>query len=401
MTDEPKPEQPKDQERKKVAVACQGGGIHASFAVGVLTEILRDIQQNNRFDLMGLSGTSAGALCTLIAWYGLAQKNGQPGSQQEAIAQLNEFWDRFAATRVPEKLLNQFTYAAFRAQELEVLGFSASVFGLNPRSTISKAITAGLPFLGVRRRYFDLHRLLNKSCPLFNRINWNQLETRLLVGASDVISGIETIFDSDCNIPGGMHAAPVRTTDRWRERLPLSLAGVAASGTLPQFREAERINNTYYWDGLYSQNPPIREFLAGVHMQYRPDEIWIVRINPQQWPKQVQSNADILDRENELMGNLSLNKELDFIAKVNELVTLHPAAGALANTYKEVTVRTIMMTGHTAGALRYSSKFNRSDDLMDQLRAEGHAIAKAWLRQWPNVGAWPADAAYWPRPRFY
>ena len=136
-------------------------------------------------------------------------------------------------------------------------------------------------------------------------------------------------------------------------------------------------------------------------MQYRPDEIWIVRINPQQSANEVQSHAEILDRENELMGNLSLNKELDFIVKVNELLTRQPAAGALATTYKEVTVRTIRMTEHTAGALRYSSKFNRSHDLMDQLRAEGHAIAQAWLRQWPNVGSWPADAAYWPRPRFY
>jgi NTE family protein len=99
MTDQPTPEQPKAQGRKKVAVACQGGGIHTSFAVGVLTEILRDIQQNDRFDLIGLSGTSGGALCTLMAWYGLAQKNGRPGSEQEAINQLNEFWDRFAATR--------------------------------------------------------------------------------------------------------------------------------------------------------------------------------------------------------------------------------------------------------------------------------------------------------------
>jgi NTE family protein len=402
MIDEPKPKQPKAQGKKKVAVGCQGGGIHASFAVGVLIEILENIdQQKKPIKLIGLSGTSAGALCTLMAWYGLATKNGQAGSEREAIDRLKDFWDRFAATRVPEKLLNQFSYAAFRAQEMEVLGLSASVLGLNPRSTISKAITAGLPFLGVRRRYFDLHRLLDKSCPLFDRINWNQLETRLLVGASDVISGIETIFDSDCNIPGGKHAAPVRATERWRERLPLSLPGVAASGTLPEFREAEKINNRDYWDGLYSQNPPIREFLAGVYMQYRPDEIWIVRINPQQCAKQVQSHAEILDRENELMGNLSLNKELDFIVKVNELLTLQPAAGALANTYKEVTVRTIMMTGHTAGALRYSSKFNRSHDLMDQLRAEGHAIAQDWLRQWPNVGSWPTDAAYWPRPRVY
>jgi uncharacterized protein YjiS (DUF1127 family) len=85
MIDQPTQEQPKAQGKKKVAVACQGGGIHTSFAVGVLTEILRDIQQNNRFDLMGLSGTSGGALCTLMVWYGLAQKNGRPGSEQEAI----------------------------------------------------------------------------------------------------------------------------------------------------------------------------------------------------------------------------------------------------------------------------------------------------------------------------
>jgi NTE family protein len=384
----------------KVAVACQGGGIHASFTVGVLTEILRDIQQKARFELTALSGTSAGALCTLMVWYGLATKNGVAGSEQEAIDRLNNFWDQFAATRLTEKLINQLTYAALRTQEMEVLGFSASVFGLNPRSTISKAITAGLPFLKVRRQYFDLHKLLNKACPQFNGINWNQLGTRLLIGASEVISGIETIFDSDCNIPGGEQARPVTPTDRWRERLPLSLSGVAASGTLPQFLEAERINGWYYWDGLYSQNPPIREFLAKVSINYRPDEIWVVRINPQQCAQQPQSTAGMLDRENELMGNLSLNKELDFIVKVNQLRQL-PAAAAIASTYKDVTVRTIMMTEQTVGTLRYSSKFNRSHDLMDQLRTEGRQVAQAWLSQWPTVGSWPADAAYRPRPRFY
>ena len=54
----------------KVAVACQGGGMHAAFEVGVLTEILKDIRDKNRFELVGLSGTSAGALCTLMIWYG-------------------------------------------------------------------------------------------------------------------------------------------------------------------------------------------------------------------------------------------------------------------------------------------------------------------------------------------
>ena len=64
----------------KVAIACQGGGTHAAFEVGVLSEILKDIHDRNRFELVGLSGTSAGALCALMVWYGLAPKNGRAGS---------------------------------------------------------------------------------------------------------------------------------------------------------------------------------------------------------------------------------------------------------------------------------------------------------------------------------
>jgi NTE family protein len=32
---------------KKVAVACQGGGTHAAFAVGVLTEILKEYEKKS------------------------------------------------------------------------------------------------------------------------------------------------------------------------------------------------------------------------------------------------------------------------------------------------------------------------------------------------------------------
>jgi NTE family protein len=54
-----------ESQKTKVAVACQGGGMHGAFAVGVLTEILKDVGKE-RFRLVGLSGTSAGALCALI-----------------------------------------------------------------------------------------------------------------------------------------------------------------------------------------------------------------------------------------------------------------------------------------------------------------------------------------------
>ena len=133
-------------------------------------------------------------------------------------------------------------------------------------------------------------------------------KTRLLISASEVVHGLETVFDSAVN--KGTEAEGIKG---WRQRLPLSLRGVAASGTLPQFSPGACIEGGYYWDGLYSQNPPVREFLSGVPKEETPDELWIVRINPQQWPEYPDTRADIIDRENELVGNLSLNKELDFI----------------------------------------------------------------------------------------
>jgi len=392
------------QELKKVAIACQGGGIHASFAVGVLSEILKDKEQN-RFEVMGVSGTSAGALCALMVWYGLARKNGRAGSVTEAIERLNGFWDGFAATGVAEKVLNFTAYSAFKARELEtpVLGLNAPVFTINPRGAISQAVTAALPLLGVRRQYFDLEELLHDACPDFAGIDWANLQTRLLVGATDVVNGIETVFDSDCNMPeqGSKHAAAEPVPKQvWRERLPLSLSGVAASGTLPEVRQAQQIAGRCYWDGLYSLNPPIREFWQGVPKDEVPEEIWVIRINPQQCALEPKSHAEIEDRENELMGNLSTNKELDFIVHMNLLIKLFPE---FRTRFKTLKVRTIKMTQHTAAELRYSTKFNRSRRLIDRLRKEGRAVAREWLDSWPDkVGCYPDDVGYWPpRRRIY
>jgi NTE family protein len=383
----------------KVAVACQGGGMHAAFEVGVLTEILKDIRDKNRFELVGLSGTSAGALCALMVWYGLAPKKGGGTTSvdeaaDEAISTLNKFWESFVASTRASTMLNLLTYGAFLAEEIEipVLGVSARVSCFNPSSAFYKAVAAGLPSLGVRKLYIDLDHLLDESCPEFDRIDWPKVNTRLLIGASEVVNGFETVFDSDVN--KGTQAKEVLY---WRQRLRLTLSGVAASGTLPILREAEHLKGDgYYWDGLYSQNPPVREFLAGADEV--PDELWIVRINPQQWPEVPKSNADIKDRQNELMGNLSLNKELDFILTVNKWrddPQYSSRYGEFAKDHKHVTVRTIKMEEETADKLRYSSKFNRSRDFMEQLRKEGRVVARDWLDRWPDkVGCYPEDAAY-------
>jgi NTE family protein len=397
---------------KKVVVGCQGGGVHAAFAVGVLTEILGNVDrqakqkdEGQKFELVGVSGTSAGALCALMTWYGLAPKNGNPGSPQEAIKTLNDFWWGFLAETCAENVLNFLTYKTFWAEQIEVpvLGISSGqIFGkLNPYGAIFKLAEDFLPTLGVRKRYFDLIKLLGDSCPALksNSIDWKNVNTRVLIGASEVINGFESVFDSDVN-----KGTLPRKVDYWRQRLPLSLDGVAASGTLPVFREAQYIEwGGYFWDGLYSQNPPVHEFFARTHdepgfgAEEMPDEVWIVRINPQQWPYVPETNADIQDRENELMGNLSLHKELDFILKVNKWSRDYPDFG---RDHKQVTVRTIKMKEKTADHLQYASKFNRSREFSEELCDEGCEVARKWLDDWRNgkAGKYPEDAAYRPIP---
>ena len=398
---------------KKVAIACQGGGIHAAFAVGVLGEILKDLEQQRRFQLIGISGTSAGALCALMVWYGLAQKNGRVGSPREARECLRSFWESFAAIGLAERLLNFAAYSAFKMREIEtpILGLTLPVVKMNPRGVISHAVMAALPFLGVRQEYFDLADLLDQACPEFESVEWDALDTRLLIGATDVLNGIETVFDSQCNMSDPIQNArlgPIRLPERiWRERRKLCMKGVAASGTLPELREAEQIGDRCYWDGLYSLNPPIREFWEGVSKEYMPNEIWVIRINPQQTRREPRSHAEIEDRQNELMGNLALNKELDFIAHMNLLrwyevgqIRINPDyPDFLTRHYEEVTIRTIKMHPDTCAKLRYSTKFNRSRGLIETLRAEGRIVARDWLKRWPSdleCDRYPQDVGHWP-----
>src|SRR5437763_3196161 len=151
------------QTKKKVAVACQGGGMHAAFEVGVLTEILKDVAAQ-KFELVGLSGSSAGALCALMVWYGLAPKDGSPGSVADAITKLKDFWDDFVAKTGAETVLNFFSYRTFKAEEMEIprLGINAPLFAgsFNPYGALYQTVAAILPHLGVRQEYFDLHGLL-------------------------------------------------------------------------------------------------------------------------------------------------------------------------------------------------------------------------------------------------
>ena len=80
---------------------------------------------------------------------------------------------------------------------------------------------------------------------------------------------------------------------------------VLASAAIPTLFRAVHVDGGTYWDGLFSQNPPVRELL-----DTRPDELWVIQINPTARADEPTTVLDIADRRNELAGNLSLYQEL-------------------------------------------------------------------------------------------
>src|SRR5262249_52473148 len=87
-------------EMPKVAIACQGGGSHAGFGAGVLKKLLSP-PYRDRFQLVGFSGTSGGAVCAALAWAGLIM-----GGPDEAERRLSGFWRDLEVHDLMDAMMN-------------------------------------------------------------------------------------------------------------------------------------------------------------------------------------------------------------------------------------------------------------------------------------------------------
>ena len=409
---------------KKIAIACQGGGTHAAFTWGVLTKILEtkrrwDAEAGNdaTFDITAISGTSAGALCALATWYGLVPntKDSDCGTLDKAIERLNFLWTTFAAQTPVEKSQDMVVGALLDLKE-KGAPFPES----NPYQIYGDLALTAMSILGARQQYLSFPALLNSVCPNFEHVDWSNVNHRILAGAIEIYSGNFEVFDSDKTLEEMGLRPPHKEHDqydvtRWRMRRSVSLEGVAASGTLPTVLRAQHIKDTafptcapgesirrdaFYWDGLYSQNPPVRQLLDRDSKGEKPDEIWVIRINPQEIDAQQElaSLEDIRDRENDLAGNNSLNQELDHILTVNNWVSKAGAKHPFLSNRKIVELRTIKMKRETAWSLSRTSKFDRNPQHFERLRLEGQEVADQWLADWRARGkdfdAYPNDARY-------
>jgi NTE family protein len=319
-------------ERKRVAIACQGGGSHTAFTAGVLKKLLRT-EELNRYEVVGLSGTSGGAVCALLAWHNLLRGDGAGAAEA-----LDDFWRDNSATAPHEQIVNHWVVWA---------------------SNLQNFVT--MPAVSPYDNPFSVSALEEFKKMLERRVDFGKIEVQpedsypvLLIGAVDVLSGEFKTFNS-----------------RRDKITPETILASAAIPTL--FRSVRSGDGGIYWDGLFSQNPPVRELT-----DEGPDEIWVVQINPKELETEPRTVLEIADRRNELSGNLSLYQELHSIEKIDQLLE----EGLLSpdGRYKQIVVRVIELSrSRFSQSLGTASKLNRDPRFIEDLMSHGEDRAEEFL----------------------
>jgi NTE family protein len=332
------------EQRRRVVVACQGGGSQTAFTAGVLTELLAD----PTLEIRALSGTSGGAVCALLAWYGLLTRRPEDG-----IRRLEDFWEDNTTHGFYENLLQAVTVASVRT--VAELGITVEFSPYN------------IPF-DARRQFLQL---LERHVP-FDEIHPDELDPsgpRLLVGATDVLSGRFRVFRS--HVVNGYPADRITGTV------------ILASSAVPTLFRAVRVGEDVYWDGVYAQNPPIRELVdAGRPAAAQgaagppPEELWVIQIDPDQRSGVPMAVDAIRDRRTELSANISYQQEIFTIGHVNKLIQERLLTGRALARYRPIKVRVITMSEAVASGLDWESKLVRSPGFIHRLFAHGKERAR-------------------------
>ncbi|WP_051214983.1 patatin-like phospholipase family protein [Granulicoccus phenolivorans] len=328
--------------KRTVAIACQGGGSHTAFTAGVLSRLLQpDVLEH--YDIIGLSGTSGGAICATIAWSALI--NGRPETAGDL---LTSFWTDNAASLPAERLLNMSLLWASQWEDwLPRAQASPYTHGGSDWSSdlLRRTIDGTVDVAAGQARALEL----GADAPL------------LVLSAVDAVRGNFRAFSS-------------RDGD-------ICTDAILASAAIPNLFRSVHLEGGTYWDGLFSQNPPIRE-LHNLH----PDEIWVIQVNPTTVSREPKTAAEITSRRNELAGNLSLFQELAHIEAIDKWL----ANGTITSpTLKHCVVRVVerrrTWRTMTWGA---ASKLNRDPAFIQELLALGREQAEEQIHGVAFEKAW-------------
>jgi NTE family protein len=334
---------------KKIDLGLQGGGAHGAFTWGVLDRLLSE----ERIQIEGISGTSAGAMNAVVVADGLAQ-----GGREGARDALKRFWRAVseAGKTSPiqrtwvDQMLGRWSldyspgYIAMDLMSRLVSPYEMNPLNINPL------------------------RDLVASLVDFDRVNHCE-SVKLFISATNVRTGRPHVFKS-----------PDITVDT-----------VMASACLPFVFQAVEIDGEAYWDGGFMGNPVLYPLIDETTAR----DLVIVQINPLIREGVPRTARDILNRINEIDFNSSLLKDIRAILM---LKMLGAAPEHQDERLRDLAIHRIHAE-HDLADLGVSSKMNAEWAFLEHLHGIGRRAADRWISEhWEDLGVrstYPLDHVLW------
>lgn len=315
--------------RRKVALALQGGGSHGAFTWGVLDRLLED----ETIDIIGVTGTSAGAMNAVCLADGLVA-----GGPEEARRRLRDFWEGVA--KMP--------------------GIGALFWWL-PGETLAHMHIEQTP------PYAAMDALREHLTPeQFNPLRINPLRDQI-----DAMIDFDRLR-AEKDLIVQVCATNVKTA---RRRVfaneDISTDAVLASATLPDLFPAVEIDGEDYWDGGFSGNPA----MVGLLRKLPKCDLIIVRIDPIIRKEMPKTAREVHDRVTELAFNTTYFMELSALGFILLLVE----EGELdRERFGRIFFHCIEASDQLE-KIPHSTKLNNAPAFLDFLFQLGRTTADEWI----------------------
>lgn len=318
-------------EKRKLNLALQGGGAHGAFTWGVLDRLL----QEKDLEIVGVSGTSAGAVNGACLIYGLTQ-----GGNEAARDVLSEFWKKNSESQKNSPL-------------------QPTIF--------DKAMSNGnIDF----NPFFWFFSMMSKSLSPYQ---WNPLMKNSLKELLLNVIDFEAI-QKEREHKLFLTATNIRTSKvKIFQNAEITAEAVCASACLPHLFQAVEIEGEFYWDGGYIGNPAMFPLFE----QTKCTDLMLIQIDSINYKKVPTKMSEIFDRATDISFNSSLMREMRAISFVTKIID----KGFNDNGRLIKTNIHYISTGDLLNNYSGSSKNNVDWDWLSYLRDNGRTKAEAWIRE--------------------
>lgn len=316
--------------RPALNLALQGGGAHGAFTWGALDALL----EADRFDIAGVSGTSAGAINAVLLAHGLQQ-----GGAAGARAALDGFWTALGSGIPFEWLtMGEADGLAFNPLARMMMRVSRmfAPHELNP--------LGHNPLRDLLAQQLDFAALQASSSP------------RLAIAATHANSGRLRVFDNAA----------------------LTLDALLASTCLPTLHHTVVLDGEPYWDGGYSANPALLPLLAD---PLCATDTLIVLLASRQHANTPRKSTEIAERAMDIAFQAPLLRELDLLGTLQSEARSGwwPQTGLHGRIAR---ARWHLVDGAPVlAALHGETRLIAHQPFLQHLRDTGRTAAQAWLAE--------------------